>query len=67
MYLSDVYTVSANLAGLPAVSIPCGLVRGLPVGLQLLGRAMDEATPLRAADAFQLRTDFHLARPPETA
>jgi aspartyl-tRNA(Asn)/glutamyl-tRNA(Gln) amidotransferase subunit A len=63
MYLSDVYTVSANLAGLPAVSLPCGAAHGLPVGLQLLGRAGDDATPLRLADAFQRRTAFHDARP----
>jgi aspartyl-tRNA(Asn)/glutamyl-tRNA(Gln) amidotransferase subunit A len=66
MYLSDVYTVSANLAGVPAVSLPCGFAHGLPVGLQLVGRAGDDATPLRLADAFQRRTDFH-ARAPELA
>ena len=65
MYLSDIYTVSANLAGLPAVSLPCGEKDGLPVGLQLLGRALDEETLLRAADAFQRRTDHHLRTPPE--
>ncbi len=65
MYLSDVYTVSANLAGLPGVSLPCGLVEGLPVGLQLLGRPLDDATPLRVADAYQRLTDHHLRRPPE--
>jgi aspartyl-tRNA(Asn)/glutamyl-tRNA(Gln) amidotransferase subunit A len=65
MYLSDVFTVSANLAGVPAISLPCGLVRGLPVGLQLQGRALDEATLLRVGDAFQQRTDHHLCRPPE--
>ena len=64
MYLSDVYTVSANLSGIPGLSLPCGFVRGLPVGLQLLGRALDEATLLRVADAFQRRTDHHLALPP---
>ena len=67
MYLSDVYTVSANLAGLPGVSIPCGFAGGLPVGLQLLGRPLDEARILRAADAYQRRTDHHLKRPPEAA
>jgi aspartyl-tRNA(Asn)/glutamyl-tRNA(Gln) amidotransferase subunit A len=67
MYLSDVYTVSANLAGIPGVSIPCGDVDGLPVGLQLLGRPLDEATVLRVADAFERRTDHHLMRPPELA
>jgi aspartyl-tRNA(Asn)/glutamyl-tRNA(Gln) amidotransferase subunit A len=67
MYLADVFTVSANLAGLPGLSIPCGLAEGLPVGLQLLGRALDEATLLRVADAFQRRTDHHTLRPPETA
>jgi aspartyl-tRNA(Asn)/glutamyl-tRNA(Gln) amidotransferase subunit A len=65
MYLSDVYTVSANLAGVPAISLPCGLVDGRPVGFQLLGRALDDAAVLRVADAFQRCTDFHRARPPE--
>ena len=65
MYLSDVYTVSANLAGLPGVSLPCGALRGLPIGLQLLAPALDEATLLRVADAYQRRTAHHLARPPE--
>jgi len=63
MYLSDVYTVSANLAGVPALSVPCGLAHGLPVGLQLVGRARDDGTPLRLADAFQRRTGFHLLQP----
>ena len=65
MYLSDIYTVSANLAGIPGISVPCGQVRGLPVGLQFLGPLLDEATPLRLADAFQRQTDHHLQRPPE--
>ena len=64
LYLSDVFTVSANLAGLPGVSIPCGLDAGLPVGLQILGRPLEDATVLRIADAYQRRTTHHLARPP---
>jgi aspartyl-tRNA(Asn)/glutamyl-tRNA(Gln) amidotransferase subunit A len=63
MYLSDFYTVSANLAGLPALSLPCGLAGGLPVGLQLLAAPLEEATLLRVADAYQRRTDHHLRRP----
>jgi aspartyl-tRNA(Asn)/glutamyl-tRNA(Gln) amidotransferase subunit A len=63
MYLSDIYTVSANLAGIPALSTPCGFVDGLPVGLQILGPALDEATPLRIADGFQRITDHHMACP----
>ena len=63
MYLSDVYTVSANLAGLPALSMPCGLSEGMPVGLQLIGRPLDEATILRVGDALERRTEHHLARP----
>jgi aspartyl-tRNA(Asn)/glutamyl-tRNA(Gln) amidotransferase subunit A len=59
MYLSDVYTVSANLAGIPGISIPCGFAAGLPIGMQLLGRPLEEATLLRVADAFQRRTDHH--------
>jgi aspartyl-tRNA(Asn)/glutamyl-tRNA(Gln) amidotransferase subunit A len=65
MYLSDVYTVSANLAGLPGLSMPCGLSEGMPVGLQLLGRSLDEATILRVGDAFERRTEHHLLRPQE--
>jgi len=60
MYLADVYTVTANLAGLPALSVPCGFTSaGLPVGLQLIGRPLDELAVLRAGDAFQRHTDFH--------
>ena len=59
MYLSDVFTVGASLAGLPAISIPCGVTNsGLPVGLQLIGRPFDEATVFRAADAYERDTGF---------
>jgi aspartyl-tRNA(Asn)/glutamyl-tRNA(Gln) amidotransferase subunit A len=67
MYLSDVYTVSANLAGIPGISIPCGSKAGMPVGLQLLGRVLDEQTLLRVADGFQRQSDYHLARPKDFA
>ncbi len=67
MYLSDVYTVSANLAGIPSISLPCGAAHGLPVGFQLIGRALDEPTLLRVADAFQRVTDHHTRRPPESS
>jgi len=55
MYLSDVFTVAANLAGVPAVSVPCGVSDGLPVGLQLTARPFDEATLLRGAEALERR------------
>ena len=64
MYLSDVYTVPANLAGTPGISIPCGYADGLPIGLQILGKHFDEAGVLRLAHAYQLATDWHLRRPP---
>jgi aspartyl-tRNA(Asn)/glutamyl-tRNA(Gln) amidotransferase subunit A len=67
MYLADIFTVPANLAGLPALSLPCGLVGGLPVGLQLLGRPFDEATLLRAGAAYQRATRHHELAPPEAA
>jgi aspartyl-tRNA(Asn)/glutamyl-tRNA(Gln) amidotransferase subunit A len=63
MYLSDVYTVSINLTGVPALSLPCGFARGLPVGMQLVGRPGDEATPLGLAALYQSRTAHHLRRP----
>ena len=60
MYLSDIYTISANLAGLPGLSIPCGHNAGnLPIGLQLLGKAFDEATLLAVGHRFQQATDHH--------
>ncbi len=65
MYLSDIYTIAANLAGLPALSMPCGLVGGLPVGMQLIGRDFDEARLLNVAHRYQQATDWHLRRPPE--
>jgi aspartyl-tRNA(Asn)/glutamyl-tRNA(Gln) amidotransferase subunit A len=65
MYLADVFTVAANLAGLPSIAVPCGLTAArLPCSLQLTGRAMDEATVLRAADAFERVTPFAQERPP---
>jgi aspartyl-tRNA(Asn)/glutamyl-tRNA(Gln) amidotransferase subunit A len=67
MYLGDVYTVSANLAGLPGISLPCGMHGGLPVGLQLLAAPLEEAKLLRVADAYQRRTRHHEARPGEGA
>ena len=64
MYLNDIYTIGANLAGLPAVSIPCGFVQGLPVGLQIVGPHFSEARVLNAAHAFQRVTDWHTRVPP---
>ena len=65
MYLNDIFTVSANLTGLPAISVPCGFSRTkLPIGLQLTGRMFDETTVLRAGDAFQRDTAFHTEAPP---
>jgi aspartyl-tRNA(Asn)/glutamyl-tRNA(Gln) amidotransferase subunit A len=53
MYLADIFTVSVNLAGLPGISIPCGLAGQLPIGFQLIGKMFDEATILRVADAYE--------------
>src|SRR5687767_10897286 len=74
MYLNDIFTVSANLTGLPAISVPCGFTAvgsrepgtgtRLPIGLQLTGRMFDEATVLRTADAYQRDTRFHTEVPP---
>jgi aspartyl-tRNA(Asn)/glutamyl-tRNA(Gln) amidotransferase subunit A len=65
MYLADIFTVSANLAGVPAISMPCGFSADrLPIGLQLSGRMFDEATLLGAAEAYQRDTDHHLKTPP---
>jgi aspartyl-tRNA(Asn)/glutamyl-tRNA(Gln) amidotransferase subunit A len=65
MYLCDVYTSSTNLAGIPGISIPCGLdSRGLPVGLQILAPPLEEEKLLRIAGAFQQETEFHMSRPP---
>jgi aspartyl-tRNA(Asn)/glutamyl-tRNA(Gln) amidotransferase subunit A len=64
MYLSDIFTISANLAGLPAIAVPCGFSRGgLPIGMQLIGRAFEEATLLRAAHAYEQATQWHLKQP----
>jgi aspartyl-tRNA(Asn)/glutamyl-tRNA(Gln) amidotransferase subunit A len=64
MYLADIFTVSANLAGLPAISVPCGFSDGqLPLGLQLTGRLFEEPTLLRIGDAYQRQTAWHEAEP----
>ena len=65
MYLQDIYTISVNLAGLPAMSIPAGFSDGLPVGLQLIGNYFDEARLLGAAHRFQQATDWHRQQPQE--
>lgn len=64
MYLSDIFTISANLAGLPAIALPCGFSKtGLPIGLQLIGRAFEEETMLRAAHAYEQATQWYLKKP----
>jgi aspartyl-tRNA(Asn)/glutamyl-tRNA(Gln) amidotransferase subunit A len=67
MYLEDIYTIATNLAGLPGMSIPAGLVDGLPVGLQLIGNFFDEARLLNVGHRFQQATDWHLQTPPDCA
>lgn len=64
MYLSDVFTIPVNIAGLPGVSVPCGFHEGLPVGLQIIGRPFDEATVLRVAHAYEQATGWTRQRPP---
>ncbi|WP_066637113.1 Asp-tRNA(Asn)/Glu-tRNA(Gln) amidotransferase subunit GatA [Desulfolucanica intricata] len=63
MYLSDICTLAVNLAGIPAVSIPAGFVRGLPVGLQLMAKPFNEGILLRAAFTFEQNTDYHCNAP----
>jgi len=64
MYLSDIYTLSTNLAGIPGISVPCGRSKaGLPIGLQLLAGHFQEGVLLRTAHHFEQATDFHKARP----
>ncbi|MBS1142663.1 MAG: gatA [Proteobacteria bacterium] len=62
MYLSDIYTIAVNLAGLPGMSVPCGFVGGLPVGLQLIGNYFAEAQLLNVAHRYQQATDWHQRR-----
>ncbi|HEY5733336.1 MAG TPA: amidase family protein, partial [Gammaproteobacteria bacterium] len=63
MYLSDIYTIAVNLAGLPGMSVPCGFSDGLPVGLQLIGNIFDEARLLNVAHQYQQITDWHRQLP----
>jgi aspartyl-tRNA(Asn)/glutamyl-tRNA(Gln) amidotransferase subunit A len=67
MYLSDIFTIPVNLAGLPGLALPCGFAGGLPIGMQLVGRPFDEATLLRAAHAYEQATPWHRERPPVAA
>ncbi|MFB5268425.1 Asp-tRNA(Asn)/Glu-tRNA(Gln) amidotransferase subunit GatA [Paenibacillus enshidis] len=63
MYLNDILTIPVSLAGVPAISVPCGLAEGMPVGLQIIGKPFDEAQVLRVAHAFEQNTEFHKQRP----
>lgn len=63
MYLSDVFTIPANMAGLPAIAVPCGFAHGLPVSLQFMGRPFDEPTLLRVAHAYEQATPWHTMWP----
>ena len=60
MYLNDIATIPANMAGLPAMSIPCGFSEGLPIGMQFVGKVLDEAMLLRMGYTYQQHTSFHL-------
>lgn len=63
MYANDILTIPVNLAGVPAISIPCGFENGLPLGLQIIGKYFDEETIYRVADVFEKATDFHKQTP----
>ncbi|WP_368492951.1 Asp-tRNA(Asn)/Glu-tRNA(Gln) amidotransferase subunit GatA [Geobacillus thermodenitrificans] len=63
MYMNDILTIPVNLAGVPAISVPCGFVDGLPVGLQIIGKHFDESTVYRVAHAFEQATDYHKQKP----
>lgn len=63
MYLSDIATIPVNLAGLPAISLPCGFSQKLPIGLQMIGRAFEEETLLKAAFTYEQNTEWHKTRP----
>lgn len=63
MYLNDILTIPVSLAGVPALSVPCGFAEGMPVGLQIIGKAFDESTILRVAHAYEAHTDHHKQRP----
>jgi len=72
MYLADVFTIAANLAGICGISLPCGFAQtdegvALPIGLQLLGKPLDEARILQIAHAYEQSTDWHRKRPPLAA
>ncbi|MFE8701329.1 Asp-tRNA(Asn)/Glu-tRNA(Gln) amidotransferase subunit GatA [Cytobacillus sp. FJAT-54145] len=63
MYANDILTIPVNLAGVPAISVPCGFDKGLPLGLQIIGKHFDESTVYRVAHAFEQATDFHKQKP----
>lgn len=63
MYMNDILTIPVNLAGVPAISVPCGLSDGLPIGLQIIGKHFDESTIYRVAHAFEQATEHHKAKP----
>ena len=64
MYLTDIFTISVNLAGVPGISVPCGFTSAnLPVGLQIIGKHFDEETILKTAYAYEQSTEWHKRKP----
>jgi aspartyl-tRNA(Asn)/glutamyl-tRNA(Gln) amidotransferase subunit A len=64
MKLADICTIPANLAGIPGISVPCGFKDGLPIGLQIMARGLDEETLIRVAFTYEQHTDYHRVKPP---
>jgi len=63
MYLEDIFLSPASLAGLPAVSVPCGFSENMPVGMQIIGKRFDEATILRLAHQYEMATEWRKEKP----